>query len=273
MAKTFCTASTLLLGLLVTLAWVMSFPLDAKPDKLKIVSNEYPPFYSKLSPQFGVVSHLAHEALKRADLTLTHDFFPFSRAVLLTKGGYADGIIGIWYRESRTTWVEYSAPLLSVNVVLYKRIQNDISYTQLSDLSDFTIGVGRGYANPPAFMKAGLKTEEGSSDTENLKKLLLGRTDLVLISQDVAEYLMTEGPEEYDHAFEMIGKPLSVELFHFGISKSRSDHKALIARFNQGLNEMKLDGTVLRILKQHGFENNGYWLQELQKELKEDPRK
>ncbi|MPY23578.1 transporter substrate-binding domain-containing protein [Shewanella psychropiezotolerans] len=272
MAKMFCIASTFLLSVLILLACVIAIPLEAKPDKLKIVSNEYPPFYSKLSPEFGVVSHLTREALQRANLAFTHDFFPFSRAVLLTKGGYADGIIGIWYRESRVTWVEYSEPMLSVNVVLYKRVQHDISYTQLSDLSDFTIGVGRGYANPQAFMEAGLKTEEGSSDGENLKKLLLGRTDLVLISQEVAEYLMTEGPKEYDHAFEVIGDPLSIELFHFGISKTRGDHKDLIVRFNQGLNEMKLDGSVQRILKQHGFEANAYWLQELQQELKEVPR-
>lgn len=268
MAKKIGIASTFLLSLLIILAWVISVPLVAKPDKLKLVSNEYPPFYSKTSPQFGVVSHLVHEALQRVDLNFTHDFFPFSRAVLLTKGGYADGIIGIWYRQSRATWVEYSEPLLSVSVVLYKRVQHHMSYTQLSDLSDFTVGVGRGYANPPAFMEAGLKTEEGSSDRENLKKLLLGRTDLVLISREVAEYQMTEGPKEYEHAFEMIGKPLSIELFHFGISKSRTDHKALIARFNQGLNEMKLDGSVQRILKQHGFETNAYWLQELKKDPK-----
>lgn len=261
MTRNYHAFCTFLLGLLLVTSGM--FTTMAESKTLKIVSNEYPPFYAKSSVEFGVVSHLAHEALQRADLSFQHDFYPFSRAVLLTKGGYADGIIGLWYRASRTDWVEYSEPLLAVNVVLYKRVQSDIRFTQLSDLAGHTIGVGRGYANPPSFMAAGLQTDESSSDSENLKKLFLGRTDLVLISQNVAEYIISQNPEEYEHVFEVIGEPLSVELFHFGVSKSREDHKALIKRFNQGLNEMKQDGSVERILKLHGFEANSYWQQVL----------
>ncbi len=247
---------------------ITSTALYGSEDPLKLVSNDYPPFYSNLLPDYGVVSQLSHEALVRANHKLTHQFYPFSRAVLLTKSGYADGIIGIWYRQSREEWVAYSQPLLSVQVVLYKRIDRDISFEQLSDLNQYTIGVGRGYANPAAFDKAGLKTEEGSSDSENLKKLYLGRMDLILISQDVAEFLISQSTTDYRGEFEVIGDPLSVELFHFGISKNRADHNEIIAQFNQSLDEMKRDGSVLKILKQHGFETNSYW----QKELKQAHR-
>ncbi|WP_076410600.1 ABC transporter substrate-binding protein [Shewanella sp. UCD-KL12] len=256
----------LVTALVVLMAQSTIIAASAKP--LKIVSNEYPPFYSHLLADYGVVSHLAHEALKRANHTITHDFYPFSRAVLLTKAGYADGIIGIWYRKSREEWVAYSLPLLSVQVVFLKRVDRDIDFEKLSDLSQYSIGVGRGYANPEEFDEAGLKTEEGSSDSENLKKLYLGRMDLILISKDVADFLIEQSAIDFRGEFEVIGEPLSLELFHFGISKNRADHQVIIEQFNQALNEMKQDGSVLKILEQHGFEANPYWLQE----LKQSPR-
>lgn len=268
MVKPICVLRRTLPFIALLVSCIISTAVSAKEDPLKLVSNEYPPFYSNQLPNYGVISHLIHESLLRANLSVTHRFFPFSRAVLLTKAGYADGIVGIWFRQSREEWVEYSQPLLSMQVVLYKRIDRDISFDQLSDLKQYIIGVGRGYVNPAAFDEAGLTTEEGSSDSENLKKLHLGRTDLILISQDVAEFLISQNAIDYRGEFEVIGAPFNVELFHFGVSRNRRDHKEIIKQFNNGLDEMKQDGSVERILKQHGFETNAYW----QQELKQDPR-
>lgn len=250
----------LLLGRLLLLLAVIP---TVQATSLKTVSNDYAPFYSQNMHLNGVVYQLANEALEQSGYQTSHQFYPFVRATALTQNGIADGIIGLWYRQEREQWASYSEPLLSVNIVLLKRKDRNIRYQQLQDLSPYRIGIGRGYANPAAFKQAKLNTEAGNSDDENLKKLFLGRVDLVLISEDVARHLIASGPSEYRHAFEVVGQPLSVELFHFGVSKHRQDHLQIVEQFNLALNKMKSSGRVGDILRLHGFEHNSYWQQEL----------
>ncbi|WP_051484356.1 substrate-binding periplasmic protein [Shewanella waksmanii] len=241
----------------------IAVPWSVQGTALKTVSNDYAPFYSQNMHLNGVVYQLATEALTQSGYQTSHQFYPFVRAAALTQNGLADGIIGLWYRQEREQWASYSEPLLSVNIVLLKRKDRNISYQQLQELSSYRIGIGRGYANPEVFKQAKLKTEAGSSDEENLKKLFLGRVDLVLISEDVAHHFVALGPIEYRQAFEVVGKPLSVELFHFGVSKHRQDHLQIVEQFNLALNNMKSSGRVGDILRLHGFEENGYWKKEL----------
>ncbi|WP_394203100.1 substrate-binding periplasmic protein [Shewanella waksmanii] len=259
-------ARTLLFTALIWSQFVIACSTpNASAASLKTVSNDYAPFYSQDMHLNGVVYQLATEALHQSGYQTDHDFYPFVRATALTRNGLADGIIGLWYRQEREQWASYSEPLLSVNIVLLKRKDSDIHFKSLAELAPYRIGIGRGYANPEAFKQASLKTEAGSSDAENLKKLFLGRVDLVLISEDVAQHLIALGPTEYRHAFTVVGQPLSVELFHFGVSKQRQDHLKIVEQFNLALNEMKHSGRVNDILRLHGFEDNSYWLQEFKR--------
>ena len=70
--------------------------------------------------------------------------------------------------------------------VFYKRKDSPLSFQPASDLKPYTIGIGRGYANPSEIFAAGLTTEEGNSDDES-QKLFLKRIDLVLIGHNLAE--------------------------------------------------------------------------------------
>ena len=220
---------------------------------LNIVSTNYPPFYSDSYRKNGAVAYIVAQAFLRRGYHVSHKFYPFTRATLLVKTGKADGIVGLWYRKEREEWADYSHPIVPLNIVFYKRKKSDISYEKLSDLQGFRIGVGRGYANPPEFTQAKLTTEESSSDMRNLKKLFFKRVDLVLIGRELAKYLIRTGPEEYADTFEEIGKPLSVEQFHFGVSKKVPDYKNLTKEFNLGLESMRQDGSLEKILKDYSI--------------------
>lgn len=218
---------------------------------LNIVSTNYPPFYSDSYRKNGAVAYIVAKALQRRGYNVSHKFFPFVRATLQVKTGKADGIVGLWYRKERELWAEYSAPIVQLNIVLYKRKDSDISFQQLSDLEGLRIGVGRGYANPEAFIQAKLSTEESSSDEQNMKKLFLKRIDLVLIGRELAQYIIRTGPDEYADTFEEVGEPLSVEVFHFGASKSVPGYLNLIKEFNLGLESMRQDGSLDKILQDY----------------------
>ncbi|MGL4713720.1 MAG: substrate-binding periplasmic protein, partial [Shewanella sp.] len=175
---------------------------------LQLVATNYPPFYAEALPEQGGVAQVVKEAFKRQGYNASLKFYPFARAALLVKTGQADGIVGLWYRKERELWAHYSDPIQSVQIVFYKRKDAPLRFSQLSDLKPFIIGIGRGYANPPEILAAGLTTEEGNSDEMNLKKLHLKRIDLVLIGHNLATYLINKGPAEYEDAFEQVGPPI-----------------------------------------------------------------
>ncbi|WP_088210834.1 substrate-binding periplasmic protein [Shewanella sp. Shew256] len=216
--------------------------------ELTLVATNYPPFYTSELPDQGGVALVVKEAFKRRGYNASVKFYPFARAALLVKTGQADGIIGLWYRKEREQWAHYSDPIQAVQIVFYKRKDNPLSFSQLTELKPFTIGIGRGYANPPEIAAAGLTTEEGNSDEMNLKKLFLKRIDLVLIGHNLAEYLTKQHGDEYTDAFEQVGDPIATEVFHLGVSLAVSDQTTLVAEFNKGLESMKKDGRLAAIL-------------------------
>lgn len=234
--------------------WWLSFSLNSPAfagRELHLVATNYPPFYAEGLAEQGGVAQVVKEAFKRQGYHATVKFYPFARATLLVKTGQADGIIGLWYRKEREQWAYFSSPIQPVQIVFYKRKDAPLNFSQLSELKPYTIGIGRGYANPPEIFAAGLTTEEGNSDEMNLKKLFLKRIDLVLIGHNLARYLIQQGPAEYVDAFEQVGPPIATEVFHLGASLMVDDHQKLVADFNQGLEKMRLDGRLSEILDQY----------------------
>ncbi|MFB2720403.1 substrate-binding periplasmic protein [Shewanella xiamenensis] len=218
---------------------------------LNLVATNYPPFYADSLSEQGGVAQVVKEAFKRQGYNASVKFYPFARAALLVKTGQADGIIGLWYRKEREQWAHYSAPIQAVQIVFYKRKDNPLRFSQLSELKPFTIGIGRGYANPPEIAATGLTTEEGNSDEMNLKKLFLKRIDLVLIGHNLAQYLIKQNQSEYADTFEQVGDPIATEVFHLGVSLAITDQSTLIDEFNKGLESMGQDGRLEAILSQY----------------------
>ncbi len=223
---------------------------------LHLATTEYPPFYSKNLPEFGLVPDICVQSFERMGYQVKVSSYPFARAVKLLQSGEIDGFLGLWYRESRLGWAHYSKPLLSHKIRLYKRVEDNISFDNFESLRQYLIGIGLAYANPKSFVDAKLKTEAATSDEINLKKLFHGRIDLVLISENVAQYLISTGPGPYRGMFEPIGKPVGEEWFHFAAAKGVSDHQKLVADFNQGLSLLIADGTLAAIFERHGFTQN-----------------
>lgn len=234
---------TLMMFLLLPL-WVTA----QEPKTLTLVATDLPPFYAESLDSFGPVAVLVQEALQRRGYQVELKFYPFIRATALIKAGKADAIIGLWYRTERENWAYYSRPLQGTEIAFLARKQDRIGYQQLSELKDKRIGISRGYANPAAIAGSKLHTEEADSDETNLRKLQLGRVDLIVISRNVAQYLIAHGPAEYQGQFEFVGEPLAKEVFHLGVSKTRAGSLQLLEDFNLAIQSMEEDGSMATIL-------------------------
>ena len=129
-----------------------------------------------------------------------------------------------------------------------------ITYSRLTDLKPYRIGVVRGYVNTEAFDAATyLDKEAATNDLTNFRKLLYGRLDLVVADKFIGWYLIHAHFAADAGRFAFVTPPLAEKSLHicFGRGVARVVTKA--AAFNAGLKAIKADGTLNAIRIRHGF--------------------
>jgi polar amino acid transport system substrate-binding protein len=222
--------------------------------KLDIVADNYPPYYSEDLPNGGFMTEIVAEAFKRVGYDVEVKFRPWKRALEEAKAGMHDGIYTLWHREEREEWFVYSDPISPVTEIgFYRRKEEDISFETFEDLKPYTIGVGRGYATPPGFDEASLKTSLAKDDEQNLRKLQAGRINLALTDKLVAKHIIyTKIPDAFSD-LEWLVPTVHVETNHLALSKKSDNYETLLADFNRGLREIEADGTLKAIKANHGF--------------------
>ncbi len=146
---------------------------------------------------------------------------------------------------------------------LYKRKDTGGSYSispqkdqtaALRGLEGYTFGVVRGYINTAEFDMANfLVKEEANSDTINLKKLYNRRIHFIVIDKHVAEHLIETNFPWYKQELEFMSPPLENRSLHIANSKQAHNYKKKLNAFNRGLQQIKEDGTLDRIIRSHGF--------------------
>ena len=89
--------------------------------------------------------------------------------------------------------------------------------------------------------------------SHNIKKLLKGRIDLFLGSRLVTLDVINKSSARDGDNIAILDPPLKTNTLHLGISKKTAGYEKLLADFNNGLEQIKADGTVANIMKKHGF--------------------
>jgi polar amino acid transport system substrate-binding protein len=241
--------------LLLIMLWIPAQGIAGEKHVI-LTSAEFPPYCGEQLESPGVVVEVIVEAYKRVGYTVEIQYRPWKRALEEAKEGAYDGTFTLWHTTEREQWFLFSESLEVPNQIsLLKRKGEDIPFNTLEDLKPYTIGIVRGYANPPEFENATyLQKEEVKEDVFNLKKLLGKRIDLVLIDKGVGMFLMKNQFPESQDAVEWLEPPLQVIPQYLGISKKTADSQQKLDDFNLGLKRISEDGTLQKILSSYGFE-------------------
>ena len=244
----------ILVVLAATLIWATT--ALAQDKTLELAATEWPPFYGKDLENGGFVTEIIDAAFARAGYAINIKFLPWKRALEETKSGKFDGLFTVWYRDERKEFFVFSRPLPANEVGFYRQAGSEISYTGYDDLKPYTIGVVRGYANPPGFDEAGLKIHEVKDDETNLRLLAKGRVDLVLTDKLVGRHIINTTLAGAGADFEWLEPPLKVETQHLVFSKKAENHEAVAESFDTALQEIRADGTLAAIMAKHGFSSD-----------------
>lgn len=222
--------------------------------KLVLAATEYPPYYGESLDRGGPVAELTVAALREAGFEVELRFMPWARALKLGEQGRVDGLVGVWRSPEREASFFYSEPVISNRIVLCRLAGGTPArFTGFDVLRPYTVGVVRGYADPPGLVAAGVKTEPVTHDLQNLRKLLAGHLDLVLIDSRVAHYLIQRNLGAEGRRIQCIAPPVQEHPQYLAISRSTPGGEAIAAAFNERLQRLRKTGAFQAITGRWGW--------------------
>ena len=183
------------LCLLLMLSFAFPVISQASDKVIKLTSLEWPPYAGADLPDQGSSIALVRKAYAAMGYKLEVTFFPWSRAVMLANDPTSEyaGYFPEYYSDEIAKKFIYSEEIGFSPLGFAERKSHTVSWTTISDLSRYQIGVVQDYINTDEFdamvLNKELMVSTTLNDTNNLKKLMSGRLDLAVIDKNVMEYV------------------------------------------------------------------------------------
>jgi ABC-type amino acid transport substrate-binding protein len=222
---------------------------DAETADIRLASDIWPPF-TNFSGQPRIAIDLVHEALERAGLDATTSIVDWSAVTPGLREAAYDGSAAIWQTEERESFLLYSEAYLENRLVLVGQKGADVSAQSLSDLIGRRVAVVESYAYGDRVDRTtGPLYVDGRNDHENLRRLLAGEVDYMLVDDLLIRHLMQYQGEEADRFLQIGTTPLVRRTLHFAVRRDLHEAASIIASFNDAIKTMLTDGTYNEILQ------------------------
>ena len=232
------------------------FLTSAAAAEIEVATIDWKPYSGRDLTNYGFTSEIVSKAFERSGLGVKFTFLPWKRARQETEMGKIDVLSPAYSSAERAQVYAVSEPYAWSTLVFCKKKGKDITYKELKDLKPYKIGVVMGYVNSPEFDQADyLQKDPASSDLLNLKKLLGGRVDIIVIDKFVVADLLANNPKLKATLDDIVflDPPVAVHSIHAMISKTIPEFTQKLEAFNRGLQEITKDGTVEKIIEKHGL--------------------
>lgn len=243
---------SLLIGLcLAALTSTMGW---AAENKLVFATCNWEPYWGEHLVNGGYIIEITKEAFRRVGYEIDVRFVPWKRALEEAKLGKVDGVIGTNYSDERAQTYRLTDVVYVDENGFFQKKGRAITYTTLQDLAPYTIGYMRGSSFGADFDTATyLKKEEVTENEQNIKKLMIGRIDLLISSKELILYTLATKYPEWQGEIEFIEPAFEMINVHHAISRVNPNAEKIVADFNRGLKEITEDGTVAKIINARGF--------------------
>lgn len=240
-------------GTVLVALFTLSAPV-AHARQLTMCTLNWEPFYGEDLPRNGFFTELVREAFERGGHTVNVEFMPWARAMLEVEQGDREVLLGAYYSDERAATFHASEPIYTaeVGLVAHRRVGIE-SFSSLRELTDYTIGYGRGFTVTEEFDNADYLDKEPAEDlAQNVKKLYAGRIDMIAGSFANIRYAAQQQGMNLGELVFL--QPALVEnSLHIMISKAAPDGEQLLADFHRGLEEIREDGSYEQILREMGY--------------------
>jgi polar amino acid transport system substrate-binding protein len=192
---------------------VISCTVHAQTAKyMRLATLEWPPYTSSVLPYGGMSNKVATEVAKTAGYRLLTASFDWTTTV--DKGSNDpnfDGYFPAYYTDKRNQDCYLSQPMGASVISVATLKSAPIKWTQLSELSAYTLGVVTGYANGKEFDELVAEKKQPvqavASDAVNIHNLQTGKARAIVIDKYVLDYTLAR--QKGDNHVVVSGPPVA----------------------------------------------------------------
>lgn len=225
------------------------------------IAAPFPPFTNPEGDNPGMAWEISKAALESQGYTVSLVFTPWARALKSAIAGEYDGLIPAYWTGERTEWFHFPSSVAISHIGFLKlKSRTDITFNgDLKTMTEYEIGVGRGYSTSEKFDRAQyLKKVEVTTTPQILKMLWFGRLDLAVGGFEYSlDYLnsIDSDPEFVGIKDEIIlmTPVLDERELFLAISRKAANSEEKLADFNRGMIKIKQDGTYEQILQKYNI--------------------
>ncbi len=243
-------------GIVLIAAALGVAPTASAERSIEIVIEPWPPFADEALPGDGFLTQLTKAAFEAAGYDPEVRFIPWARALHDVEQGYREALMGLFYTDERNELYRYTEPMYESPVGLIALADHALDeWESLDQLAEYTIGIGRGFANEPEFdaaVAAGeLDVHVAEDHSTHVPMLFAERVDLMAGTVEIIMHNVEE--EGYNPSELKVLEPdLQTHEIHVGISRAIDDSEAIRDDFDRGLQQIREDGTYDEILAEYG---------------------
>ncbi len=228
---------------------ILSIQGSSQTTELILASDVWPPF-TNIESKKTFATDLVTEALNRIDIKTKIEIVVFEDILKGINSGDFDGSAALWINEERKKNYIFSIPYLHNQLMLVGKKGSNVSASSFSELSGKRIGVIEHYAYGIDESDAEkINFVRGSSDQQNLERLLSDQIDYMLVDALLIQYLLKFQVNDVSEFLEIGLTPIVVKSLHFALSKNVPDAQKIMILFNEEIQKMIADGSYHKVLE------------------------
>ncbi|MBF0462586.1 MAG: amino acid ABC transporter substrate-binding protein [Magnetococcales bacterium] len=229
--------------LLLVAGWAA--PVQAETWQVASDDNLPPYNFSLRGKRVGLNVEIVEAILKSIGVTPLHRALSWTEVLASLENDDIDIAFHLVGTKERFARYHMIGPLRIGTTVFMARKEDTIHFQQLEDLKGLVIGVVRGFAYTEEFDKADfLDKLPASSNLTNIRRLLLGRVDLVVGDMNMLQYLATQDGRMKDLQF--LPKELGRVPRYLAMPKSRSSKAE---RVQEAFTKLEQQGVIKKIIQ------------------------
>lgn len=160
---------------------------------IKVATSPYEPYIQCLEGQFkGTDVDLIKEAFDLTEKKVVFQLVPWDTSVKMIQTGLSTVLPTISYRKDREEYMYFSDPYRTMSTfVFYSLKDKSVEIETYEDLKNKKIGLVHGYSYFERFRNdAALDKIYNSRDEILIRQLLRGSLDVIIMNEDVGDYLL-----------------------------------------------------------------------------------
>ncbi len=224
------------------LASLLLTPYTPKADTLHLTAVYWPPYAGPTLPEQGAAVYVIKKALSAMGHEVKVDFYGAGRASKLA-GKHGSKYLGYLpvYEYQNSDFV-FSRPIATSPIGLVEMKLHPLSWLEMDDLRNFTLGVGPqvlGIPEVSPWLESDKQPKrEATSDLQNIRMVATARVDGAVMDMNVAEYLLKSDSLPGVSSKLQFGRRLLAEPSLFVAFQRSEEGRRWLDILNQGLNTL-----------------------------------